>query len=79
MLVDNDKLKGLIRRNGYTYKTLEAEAKRKGLGLNQSTISNVANGTHSPSYQTIHALYELLDMTSEDVVEIFLQSKKEAK
>ena len=79
MLVDNDKLKGLIRRNGYTYKTLEAEAKRKGLGLNQSTISNVANGTHSPSYQTIQALYEILDMTSDDVVEIFLQNKKEVK
>jgi len=79
MLIDHNKLKGLIRRNGYTYKSLESEAKKRGLGLNQSTISNVANGTHSPSYQTIQALYEILDMTSDDVVEIFLQNKEEAK
>ena len=75
MLVNGDKLKGLIRSKGHTYKSLEKEAKDMGITLNQSTISNVANGTHGPSYPTIQALYTVLEMTPQEGAEIFFEKK----
>ena len=73
MLANGDKLKGLIRAKGHKYRSLEKEAKDKGITLNQSTISNVANGTHGPSYPTIQALYTVLEMTPQEGAEIFLK------
>lgn len=71
MAIDGNKLKGLIRARGYTYRSLAEELKEKGVSIDQSTISNVANGNNNPTLPTLQILYDGLKMTPEDGAEIF--------
>jgi len=75
MAVNGNKLKGLIRSRGYTYRSLAEELKEKGLNIDQSTISNVANGNNNPTLPTLQILYDGLSMTPEEGAEIFFATK----
>lgn len=75
MKINENKLKGLIKSKGHTYESLADEIKRMGYSMDQSTISNVANNRHTPSYPTIQILYWVLDMTPEEGAEIFFGEK----
>lgn len=75
MAVNGNKLKGLIRSRGYTYRSLAEELKEKGLNIDQSTISNVANGNNNPTLPTLQILYDGLNMTPEEGAEIFFTTK----
>lgn len=75
MKVDGNKLKGLIKTRGYTYKTLVESLKEQGYSINQSTISHVANNNHYPTLPTIQILYHGLGMTPEEGADIFFGNK----
>lgn len=75
MGVNGNKLKGLIRARGYTYKSLAESLKEQGFNINQSTISNVANNNNSPTLPTIQILYRGLGMTPQEGAEIFFDNK----
>lgn len=75
MAVNGNKLKGLIRSRGYTYRSLAEELKEKGINIDQSTISNVANGNNNPTLPTLQILYDGLNMTPEEGAEIFFATK----
>ena len=71
MNINENKLKGLIKSKGHTYETLAQQIKKMGFSADQSTISNVANNRHSPSYATMQGLYQALEMNPEEAAEIF--------
>lgn len=71
MNINENKLKGLIKSKGHTYETLAQQIKEMGFSADQSTISNVANNRHSPSYATMQGLYQALEMNPQEAAEIF--------
>lgn len=75
MNINENKLKGLIKSRGHTYETLAQQIKKMGFSADQSTISNVANNRHSPSYATMQGLYQALEMNPEEAAEIFFGKK----
>lgn len=75
MNINENKLKGLIKSRGHTYETLAQQIKKMGFSADQSTISNVANNRHSPSYATMQGLYQSLEMNPEEAAEIFFGKK----
>lgn len=75
MKVDGNKLKGLIRARGYTYRSLTESLKEQGFNIDQSTVNNVANNNNNPTLPTIQILYHGLNMTPEEGAEIFFRNK----
>jgi transcriptional regulator with XRE-family HTH domain len=75
MAVNGNKLKGLIRERGYSYRSLAESLKEKGFSIDQSTISNVANNNNNPTLPTIQILYTELEMTPEEGADIFFDTK----
>lgn len=75
MNINENKLKGLIKSKGHTYETLAQQIKKMGFSADQSTISNVANNRHSPSYATMQGLYQALEMNPQEAAEIFFGKK----
>lgn len=71
MYINENKLKGLIKSKGHTYETLAQQIKEMGFSADQSTISNVANNRHGPSYATMQGLYQALEMNPQEAAEIF--------
>lgn len=63
MVLDKDKVKKIIRTNGYTQKEVAEE-----LQVSQSTVSDWLNGTTHPNKQNIDALAKYLSVPAEEIM-----------
>lgn len=66
-MIKLNKLKGKIAENGYNYTSCS-----EGLGINPSSFSRRMNGKLDFTIKDIKSLGELLNLTNDDIRDIFL-------
>lgn len=64
-------LKSKMALRGYDQKALA-----KNLGVTQQTVSNLVNGSNSPSYELLNKIYIELQLTPEEAAQIFFGYEK---
>lgn len=64
--MDSNKLKGKIRSNGYTYKSLA-----KKMNISTTTMSNKINQKNDLTLKELNMFAEILDLSREDITDIF--------
>ena len=66
-LTNAELLESKMILKGYKSRKSFAEA----LGVSQHTVSNILNGVHNPGQELMSKIYNELDLTPEEGVEIF--------
>ena len=59
-------LKSKIVLKGYNRNELADE-----LGISPTSVTNLTNGRHNPSYELMNRLYDVLELSPEDANEVF--------
>ena len=71
MKVNGNLLRAKMAAQGYSYKTLSKKSKESGYSLTDTALSSIITGRNKPSHSTMVALYKVLGLTPEEVIEIF--------